>query len=189
MALLVPSGEARACGSGVRIEVNPAAQKISRAEAALRGENHAAAAMMALQVFPQLRTQSSATDPLLARAQRIMALASVRTSGGPVVGGDWKSATPAERSANLDWAVRALREQLARRGNDPALQTDLGEALSTRPATQPEALRILKDLAAKDLVASAHGYAALARLTGDKAMVAKCEAMTPVKAICAVPGA
>ena len=124
-----------------------------------------------------------------------MALASVRTNGGPMIGGDWRATTAQDRAANLEWAIKTLRDQSTRRPQDPALQTDLGEALAKIPKYHPEAVKILGALAARDLVASAQGYAALARLrdaAGDKAgrdaAVKRCEGMSVDKAQCRVPG-
>ena len=62
------------------------------------------------------------------------------------------------------------------------------------PAHQDEARKILGELADKDLLTTAEGYAALARLRSSKddatareGFVKRCESMTKTPAMCAVP--
>ena len=60
--------------------------------------------------------------------------------------------------------VHPPRRPLLRKDCHPALESVLGEALSKTPARRTEALARLQALAAKDLITSPQGYAALARL-------------------------
>ena len=135
---------------------------------------------------------SDLENPLETRALRVFSLAVVRSNGsineksvGVVSSGEW---TP---SANLEWAVQAIREIDAKRPNDPTVQADLGEALSRLPHTQDEALKMLQGLAQKDLMGSPHAYAALAKLRGSKgdsagaeAALKRCEEMSKVPGVC-----
>jgi hypothetical protein len=64
------------------------------------------------------------------------------------------------------------------------------------PSHHEEAVKILGELSDKDLLTSAEGYAALARLRAEKgdapareAAVKRCEAMTRNKNVCDVPAA
>jgi len=101
----------------------------------------------------------------------------------------------ADRSASLEWAVSSLRVVNALRTNNPVAMADLAEALSTRPRYEGEALGILQDLADRDLMGSAHAYAALARLRatrGEEAVardaIARCQAMSRQPAsVCQAP--
>ena len=92
--------------------------------------------------------------------------------------------------------LRNKHPKIAQRINNPSYQTDLGEALSKVPAHQEEALKMLGELSEKDLLTSAEGYAALARLQAEKgdapareAAVKRCETMTKDPKVCDVPDA
>ena len=198
-------GQASACGMAVRLAgpvVAPAkkappspAVLVASAEEALSQGKLAKAATTTIQVFPALKQIKVGTLPLADRALRILALATVRADGGLTIGG-LNGTTPEGRAANLDWAIGTLRDLNAHRVNNPSYQTDLGEALSKVPAHHDEALQILADLSDKDLLTSAEGYAALARLEAEKgdadareAAVKRCEGMTKDPAVCEVPDA
>lgn len=185
---------AHACGMAVRREVDSRTLGIAKAERALEQGQVAAAALNVTQVFPNVRTSQPGADPLLTRAMRVMALATARADGAITVGSDWRGATPAQRAQNLEWAVTAMRAVNGARAGDPGAQGDLGEVLAKVPRFHAEALALLAGLAQRDLLGSARGYAALARLraaAGDKpghdAAVAKCQAMTQTPAICGAP--
>jgi hypothetical protein len=51
--------------------------------------------------------------------------------------------------------------------NNPSYRTDLGEALAKIPSERAEAVRILGQLADRDLLTKAEGYAALACLRAE----------------------
>lgn len=158
-------GEARACGESISFEVDPRVMLLSQAEGALQTGKPTSAAISVLHAYPDLRT-TAAKDAMLARAQRVAALAVVRTEGFLTAGKAFRASTAEERRASLEWAISTLRRLNAEKANTPSLQTELGEALSKLPETQSEALGLLDKLARKDLVTSAHGWAALAKLRG-----------------------
>jgi len=188
--------EAHACGMSVRLDPTPQkptpVQEIARAEKALEGGQTLTAAQAILGTFPRIRNATAGTNPLETRALRVFALALVRSEGTA----DEKKARVAGAAewtprANLEWAVAALREIDEKRPNDPAVQADLGEALSKLPHGQEEAMKLLGKLAQKDLMGSPHAYAALARLktkTGDsagaEAAIKRCEEMTKTPGVC-----
>ncbi len=206
-AIAAVPGQASACGMAVRLAgvrvvpgkkapaPTPQPVLVASAEEALSQGKLAKAATATVKVFPALKQIKAGTLPLADRALRILALATVRADGGLTIGG-LNGTTPEGRAANLEWAVGALRDLNAHRVNNPSYQTDLGEALSRVPAHHDEALQILADLSDKDLLTSAEGYAALARLKAEKgdadareAAVKRCEGMTKDPAVCEVPDA
>ena len=186
-------GTASACGTAVYREIDTSAQLVAQAEQALSEGQFNKAAAKAVQAYPALKIVKPGQVPLADRALRIMALASVRTDGSVNVGG-FKGRTAGDRATNLEWSIDALRGLNAKRANNPSYQTDLGEALAKVPAYRAEAVKLLGELAAKDLLTSAEGYAALARLraeNGDNTArdeaVKRCEAMSKTPRLCAVP--
>jgi hypothetical protein len=161
----------------------PAVGRISLAEQRLEDELPAAAGAEVVGTFPGIRGTMVGTSPLETRALRIAALAVAR--GGGVLAEVRGFSTTVDREANLEWAVSTLRTINAVRANDPVAMADLAEALSTRTKYEAESLQILQDLADRDLVGSAHAYAALARLHAGKgdegasrADLARCRVMT-----------
>ena len=188
--------DASACGMSVRLEPTPQkptpVQEIARAEKALESGQNLVAARAILGNFPTVRIATAGANPLETRALRVFSLAVVRSGGivnektagfGSLV--EW---TP---TANLEWAVQAIREIDAKRSNDPTVQADLGEALSKLPHGQAESLKILQGLAQKDLMGSPHAYAALAKLRAEKgdsagaeAAIKRCEEMSKAPGVC-----
>jgi hypothetical protein len=200
LAIGTYSTDANACGMSIRMDPTPQkptpVQEIARAEKALESGQNLVAAKAILGNFPRVRVATAGANPLETRALRVFSLAVVRSNGtvneksaGFASQGEW---TP---TANIEWAVQAIREIDAKRANDPTVQADLGEALSKLPHGQAEALKILQGLAQKDLMGSPHAYAALAKLRGDKgdsagaeAAIKRCEEMSKVPGVCK-PGA
>ena len=164
VAIAAQPTEAVACGESIAFEVDPNVLLLSQAETNLTSGKAHDAALAALKVFPKIKTAKAGSSPLLARAQRIVAMSIVRTDGLLTAGKEFQASNADERRANLEWAVGTLRRLSAAKNKNPAAQTDLGEALARLPETQPEALATLDKLAQKDLVTSARGYRALAEL-------------------------
>ncbi|WP_437956829.1 hypothetical protein WME76_36460 [Sorangium sp. So ce119] len=172
---------------------------VAQAEQALRDGRITAAAGSVIRMFPEIRRLSHDRDPLLNRAFRVLAVATARAGGALQVAPElprelletWGGASAEDRKTNVDWSIRALRRLNEQRKNDPALQTDLGEALARAPEHRGEALKLLGDLAEKDLLASPEGYATLAQLralsgdgAGHDAAASRCEAMAKNTALC-----
>jgi hypothetical protein len=200
-AVVVPLGlagapaDAQACGGEVYREMDSTTQVVAKAEQLLSEGKYQQAVSKAVQAYPALKIIKPGTLHLSDRGLRIIALASVR-SDGAISGGNFKAGTAADRTANLEWSVTQLRGLSAQRGNNPSYQTDLGEALSKLPAYHGEASKILEDLASKDLLTSAEGYASLARLRAEAGNAAgrdealkRCEAMTKNAQMCVAPEA
>lgn len=198
-ATLSYADDANACGMSVRLDPTPQkptpVQEIAKAEKALEGGQNAAAARTILTSFPKVRSASAGANPLETRAMRVFALALARSNGainektlGIASRDEW---TP---TGNLEWAIAALREIDGKRPNDPAVQADLGEALSKVAHGQDEALKLLGNLAQKDLMGSPFAYAALAKIRSDRGDTAgaataikRCEEMSKQPGVCKPP--
>src|SRR5262249_39426058 len=117
------------------------------------------------------------------RARRILALATIRL--------DPDGASGERRHAILVGALIELGRLAKERPEDPAKQSDLGEALAkTKPADPP---KVREDLAKRDVVTTPYAYAALARLRaasgdakGRDEAIARCKPMAKVATICAL---
>jgi len=164
----------------------------------MRREDPATAAIALAEAFPSLRYSGYTPAELPkrdAKVLRMMALAIARLDGKVEASGPFQATKPGMRALNVGWAIATLRELNAQRPNDPVLEAELGEALAHDKDQLAEALKILSRLAAKDVMGSARGYAALARIrqqTGDAAGSAeaakRCRTMTKTPTICpAVP--
>lgn len=194
------SGDAVACGMSYGLEPTPQkpspTQEVARAEKSLEAGQNVQAARTVLAAFPNVRNANAGQSAIETRALRVFALVVARSNGavnersaGTWTANEW---TP---NANLEWAIQALREIDAKRPNDPAVQADLGEALSKLSRTQGEALTLLGKLADKDLMGSPFAYAALAKLRSDKGdttgaetAIKRCEEMSKTPGVCRPSG-
>lgn len=166
----LPVRSAVACRNSVAAAEDSMVQLLSEADGHLRDGRPGAAIQLTMQHHPDLKTVKNG-DRFISRAQRIFAAALVRMDGLAGVRG-FEASTCGERRANLEWAVATLRSLDERQKNNPAIQAELAEALSTLPEHQQEALDKLEGLARRDLVPNPYAYRALARLrrlTGDEA--------------------
>jgi hypothetical protein len=193
--------DARACGGEwiPAVEVDHRPEGIARAEKLLdKGQNEAAAGMI-IRMMPHIRGLKAEKSTLVARAQRILAVTTARSSGALKVGaqvpdyaqGTWLGKTEKQRAQNLEWSVVALKSVGATKGDDPGVQSDLAEAMSKVAAHRTEAKQILEKLAKKDLIASPEAYAALAELraeagdsAGQKVALKRCESMAKSANVC-----
>lgn len=177
---------------------------VDRYEKTLDTGEHIIAAAAVLRMMPHIRTMDARKSRLSRRAMRILALAVAREGGAlPITSrdvpaylhGSWTGKTEADRTANLDWAVSTLRSIDSVKKDDPAARTELAEALAQSLPGRAEARRILEDLAMKDLVSSARGYAVLAKLrteygdgAGGRTAMKRCVSMARSASICRVDG-
>jgi hypothetical protein len=199
----VAETDASACGFFNYREVRPVPvarvippqERIATADARLDEEKLAAAGAEVVAAFPKVRGLIVGTSPLDTRAVRILSLALVRADGSlPGVWG-FSSTAAKDRAANIAWAVGRLRGVDAERHDDPVARADFAEALAKSPGHEDEAFTILADLADRDLIGSAHAYAALAVLragrgdaAGTQRALAQCELMTrSPSSVCKAP--
>jgi hypothetical protein len=192
-ALTLTAAAATPCGNDVRPIQDPKVATVLLARDALAAGKFQLAAHLVRTVFPAVDTASPGDNPASIKGLRIIALAAVRSLGAVTPAGEG-AASPAQRADSLAWAVRALRSIDAERKNDAWRRSDLGEALAKIEASRAEAREILEDLAAKDVLATAEGYAALAGLRAERGdgagredALARCKRMTLTPAICKAP--
>jgi hypothetical protein len=198
------ASDAKACGGEwvPAVEVDHRPEGIARAEKMMNRGQHSAAAASVIRMMPHIANlKTKKHDSLVGRAQRILAVALARNNGALAVEkelpdyarGTWIGKTAKERQANLAWSVAALRKLNETKKDDPAIQSDLAEALAKTDGGQAEAKEILEKLAEKDLIVSPEAYAALAQLrsqagddAGQKVAQKRCETMAKDARVCKV---
>lgn len=142
---VLPTDEARACGGFMATQGELIVRSVHHGEAHRALERHAYDDAL----FNIRRGGHQA---------RLFAKLTVRSDGAF----DRHGSKAGTRRDNLEWAAKVLDFTSAY----PAELTDSAEAMSKVPALFARASRILEDLATRDLITSAEGWAALARLRG-----------------------
>jgi hypothetical protein len=203
MGITVLTQDAKACGGEwyPEVMIDPRIHGVAQAEKTLQAGNRLAAAASVIRMMPHIKSLKAKPGTLVARAERVLAVALSRSRGVLAVGrevpldvlGSWQGAKEGESAANLAWSVQVLRRQADSKNDDVALKTDLAEAMARVPEHRAEARTILEDLAKRDLIASPEGYAALAALRsesgdadGQKLALKRCEAMAKSQDACSL---
>jgi hypothetical protein len=201
LSIAIAPATASACGDEVAPYVDYRVMGVAHAEQAVHEGRYVAAAGAVLRMFPEIRTTALGHDPIIDRAARTLALATVRAGGALAVDREvpawiptgFHYATTADHEHNLAWSVAKLEKLRTLTPNDPALESELGEALATIPSRHDDARKMLGDLAARDLVATPDAYAALARLRAEKGdepgrahALERCVAMAKGTRVCSV---
>ena len=198
---LSTSLNAIACGGDwyPEVQVDPRIHGVLEAEKALTRGNYVAAAGSVVRMIPHLESLKGSHDPLVVRAERVLAVAIARENGRLALEQEvpsevlshWLGKTHVDHDKNMNFAVAALRRELSAKPEDPGITTDLGEALSKLDGGADEARTLLEGLAARDLVASPEGYKALAQLrlqqgdeAGQKLAMKRCESMASSAKVC-----
>jgi hypothetical protein len=168
-------------------------QAVAQAEKQMSDGKAIAAAASVIRSMPHVRSLNAKKSTLVARAQRTLAVALARNGGSldikkevpDYARGTWQGKTAEERQANLEWAVSTLRTVAETKKDDPAVKTEMAEAMAQLDTQRSEARTVLEELAKKDLIASPEGYAALAKLRsqagdaqGEKLALERCQAMS-----------
>lgn len=194
--LLGAPSAAFACGGEwmpyVYVDERPAA--VAKAEKALAEGKIAAAAGFVIRAIPHIRSLEAREETrVVIRAQRVLAQALARGGGALAVELEvpeyvhdrWLGKTDADRTANLEWAAKALEHIQSFRKDDPALESERAEVLARLDSRRGEAREILERLAKKDLLASPTAYATLAALrekagdsAGQNAALTRCRQMS-----------
>lgn len=160
--------DARACDNAVfsRVDLGIAWAKVTEGKLN-RGRNKETVETV-LARHPRIHKMDVSHDVIGNRALRIMALAVVRLGGEVPKAKDFPSRTPEEKQANLDWAVDRMRKLYARHPDDATQRCDLGEVLAAQQKHWEEALELLDNVEQRDLMVSAHGYTALAKIRTER---------------------
>jgi hypothetical protein len=102
-----------------------------------------------------------------------------------------RSRDPKSTQATRDEGMAMFEKEALGSAPDPTVLADYAEIMSRVPARTGQATMMLRSLDAKDIMGSAHAYAALAALekqagnaTAEAAARAKCKTRTTVQAIC-----
>src|SRR5690606_31590441 len=93
-----------------------------------KGELQAAAGMI-IRSMPHIKTLNPNKAKIVARAQRVLAVATIRNDGALPIGdelpqriqGTWLGNTAEDQRANLEWAVSSLEKLAESKKDDPAL--------------------------------------------------------------------
>jgi hypothetical protein len=198
---LLTSASSLACGGDwyPEVQIDPRIRGVAEAEKTLAKGNYVAAAGSVVRMMPHIKTLQASHDPLVARAERVLAVAIAREGGKLAlerevpaqVLGHWLGKSKVDQGKNLTWSVATLRRELTLQKDDPGLLTELGEALAQLDGGQDEARTILESLATRDLVASPQGYKALADLRlkkgderGQQLAMKRCESMASSSKVC-----
>lgn len=171
---------------------------VGQAEKKIEDGKLQAAAGMIIRSMPHIKTLDPNKATIVSRAQRVLAVATIRNDGALPIGDEipkriqdtWLGSTEEDQRANLEWAVGSLEEIAETKQDDPALQTELAEGLAKLGKTE-RAKTTLEGLAKKDLISSPEGWAALAELRGTagdqagrQAAMQRCNAMAKQPEMC-----
>lgn len=160
-----PARESAACGNEVEYRVDPRIQLVGQADKNTAEGKHREA-LEALKLVLPPRGDLPQGERVVQRAYAVAALAVARSDGAYDLRG---LAMEGEGGAALamNQAIAIAKHTYANAKDDNTVKTNYAEVLSRVPEHAAEAKRILAELEGADLVTSAHGYAALARLRQD----------------------
>lgn len=191
-SLVLAPKAADACGNSVERVVNQANEIVRNAEALLAKGQYKKAIEKIRVGYREHVLQFDRYMNLQGRAQRVAAVALVRSKGEVSLGKGIGGNTDAQRRAAIAWATLILRHQHAE-ATTPALTAELAEALAQQPSGRGEAHGLLKDLGERDLMPGAEGWALLALLSkergdaeGSKKAVERCKQIAAPEVQCEV---
>lgn len=203
---LAGATDAAACGGEwiPEVEVDYRPQGVARAEKDLEKGKYMAAAGAIIRMMPHVKSlKAKDSSSIVARAQRVLAVAAARSGGSLDVGREvpdyvqdtWLGKTAEDRRANLEFAVATLEHIGDLKQADPAVETELAEAMAQIDDRKGEAKALLEKLAQKDLIATPEGYRTLAQLRkgsgdaqGHLAALKRCQAMSGSQNVCSERG-
>lgn len=173
--VVVTPTAADACGRKSKFRgerTSPRQQKkrdLRRAEHFLAQGKHSKAVRVLAKRFNKTRVlpKTVKISPLFDRAQRVLALAAVRSDGAIKLGKGLNGKSEFDKQVNVAWGVSVLQFHVARDPENIVLRTEYAEALSHMPGLETYAYKLLKQLHDDDLMPTARGYALLANLQHD----------------------
>ncbi len=148
-------------------QVDRKLQNVRKAEHLLATGKDKAALKVAKRTFRKFQATTGEPGPgqaLFNRAQRTIALATIRSEGALDLGRDMRGKSEYERLVNVTWAVTVLEVQAAAEPDNLLLRTYFAEALSHQPGGEGRALDMLRQIADDDLMPTARGFALMASL-------------------------
>ncbi len=182
LGITLVASSAFSCAHSIRMRLDPESNMMRVVQTQIRGHRYQAAARTILRTWPDIRTRVASrskhnhrtrimspfgrSNPAvnLRRARLAMATAVVRTDGHLKASKGWSGRNPHMRLADLRWAAKVFRQEVARVPHSLVMKTRLGEALSRLPWTRGEAYDTLSKVAAKGVMPEGMGWAALADL-------------------------
>jgi hypothetical protein len=171
-AMFAPQ-DAEACGrfeAFRKPQVNEKLEDVRRSEHLLAQGKFDKAAKLARKAFPKLTElpHTAADKALFDRAQRVAALASVRSGGAVNLGRGMKASDDYSKAVNVQWAHHVLMFHAARATDNMVVRSEYAEALSVVPGLEAYAYDVLRELAEDDLMPTARGFALLAQLQASR---------------------
>lgn len=168
------SRDSAACGNAIEMRLTPTNLVADGERLVAEGKARGAVDHVDPIVNSPLKIGDS---PLLDRALIVWARAVVRSDGELAMPPEWtrpaatapasREGTPSERDKNLAEAILLFEQVLEKKKDDPIAQTDLAEAKARLAAERKSAMASLEALEKKGVMASAWGYAALAKLRAE----------------------
>ena len=141
--------DARACGGEwyPEVMIDHRIHGVAQAEKSLANGNRLAAAASVIRMMPHIKSLKSKPGSLVARAERVLAVALSRSQGALPVGARcrltcWaRGAARARASRRPTWLGRSRcsKRQSESKSDDVALKTDLAEAMARIPEQRAEA--------------------------------------------------
>ena len=166
--MLAPQS-AEACGrfeAFRKPQVNEKLQDVRRSEHLLAQGKYDKAAKLARKAFSKVTElpDDDEEKALFDRAQRVAALAAVRTKGNVDLGRGMKPVGEHEQAVNLQWAHHVLMFHSARASDNLVIRSEYAEAVAVVPGLEDHAYDLLRQMADDDLMPTARGFALLAQL-------------------------
>jgi hypothetical protein len=175
--LALPPLPAHACGNSIRHKVHRPTKSVKKAELLLAKGAYQTATDMVRELHPFVHHyQRETSSALNLRAQRVVALAVVRSDGKADFGGKLRGSDRHARDVRIAWATMALDVQSWHAPDDLVLRTELAEALAATPVHRARAHALLADLAERDLMPTARGFMILAQLEQERGQKERSEA-------------